>query len=172
MGNFITWLFTDPMSACASVAQATKTCVSVNTVNGTQYAEVFHFYIPWLIFCAVGLLIPLYYAVEGRRRLVKGRTLPVHKYMIDRFMKQLAWLAGVGLVLIAGRAYADATFFAWRFWRYGWALWGVGILVYWVVYLVRHYPEERDAWRNHQILSQYRPEPRARRKNVAKAGTR
>ena len=44
MDKVIAWLFTDPN----------------NTASGTP--ETFHFYLPWMIFCGLGLLIPLYFA--------------------------------------------------------------------------------------------------------------
>lgn len=171
MGNLITWLFTDPMTACTNVTAATKTCVSVSTSNGTQLVEVFHFYLPWIIFCAVGLLVPAYYALEGRRRFVKGNML-LKKHM-NRVMAQVAWLAGVGWFIMGARYALDSSFFAWRFWRYGWLAWGVVLVIYWLVYLVRKFPAERRQYRDYMILSRYVPEPRNKRpKGVAKAGSR
>jgi hypothetical protein len=170
--NIFNWLFTDPFSACAAVNAPSKVCRAVQTVNGTQYTEIFHYYLPWMIVCALGLLIPFYYWAEGRKRFVKGRVLPLYKFMVDKVMTQLAWLAFVGWILMGGRYAADSTFFAWRFWRYAWLAWALGIVIYWAVYFVRKYPAEIRAWRSHQVLSQYVPEPRAKRKNVAKAGTR
>jgi hypothetical protein len=171
MGNFLAWLISDPVSACQSVTSATKNCAAVSTQNGVQYVEVFHFYVPWMIFCALGLLIPFYYAVEGRRRFIKGRVLPLYKYMADRIMTQLAWLSLVGWIIIGARA-ANAQIFSMRFWRYAWAAWAVGLVIYWIVYLVRKHPRERKAYLDHQVLSQYVPESRARRKNAAKASSR
>ena len=167
MGNLFHWLFTDPQTACADATAASKVCASVQGASGQQYVEVFHFYAPWLIFCALGLLIPLYYWLEGRKRLVKGNLLL--KRNCDRFLyNQLPWLALVGFFLIAGRYAADSSFFAWRFWRYAWAGGGVGIAVYWLYYFVRRYPRELNYYRTHRTLSQYVP----KRRSVAKAGSR
>jgi hypothetical protein len=171
MGNLITWLFTDPLTACSSVTAANKVCAAISTSNGTQYVEVFRFYLPWIIFCALGLLIPLYYAAEGRRRFVKGNMLL--KRNMDRVMKQLAWVAGIGWLIMGARYAMDSSFFAWRFWRYAWLAWAVALVIYWGVYLVRRFPAERKQYRDYMILSQYVPEPRNKRtKGVAKAGSR
>ncbi len=61
--NLIQWLFTDPCSA-------TNCVVSTATSPGTP-PETFHFYIPWTIFCIIGVLIPFYYSVEGRKRSLR-----------------------------------------------------------------------------------------------------
>ena len=172
MGNLITWLFTDPLTACTNVTAATKTCVSVTLQDGSkQLVEVFHFYLPWMIVCALALVIPIYYAAEGRRRFVKGHMLL--KKNLDRVMAQVAWVAGVGWVIMGVRYALESSFFAWRFWRYGWLAWGVGLIIYWLVYLVRKFPAERKQYRDYMILSRYVPEPRNKRtKGVAKAGSR
>ncbi|MGZ3630323.1 MAG: hypothetical protein ACXVDN_22015, partial [Ktedonobacteraceae bacterium] len=78
--NLIQWLFTDPCTA-------TNCVVGTATSPGTP-PETFHFYVPWIIFCSLGVLIPFYYSVEGRKRFVKDK--PVIKNMLDRF---LGWLA-------------------------------------------------------------------------------
>src|SRR5229473_5329 len=69
--NLIQWLFTDPFTAA--------------TNGGLSVAEEpFHFYIPWIIFCSLGVLVAFYYSVEGRKRFVKDK--PVIKYMLDRYL--------------------------------------------------------------------------------------
>jgi hypothetical protein len=47
--NLINWLFDDPVTAGSNA--------------GLSRPETFHFYIPWLIFCSVGLLVAFYYSV-------------------------------------------------------------------------------------------------------------
>jgi hypothetical protein len=170
MGNLFQWLFTDPQTACSSASAASSICASIKTANGTQYIEVFHYWIPWIVFVALGLLIPAYYAVEGRRRLVKGRSLPLHKILLDKFMNQLALWAVVAPFIMFGRYALDSSFFAWRLWRYGWLAWGAGIGIYWLVYFARRYHRERDQYLTRQMLGQYVPAPRARRKAVTRAG--
>jgi hypothetical protein len=166
------FLFTDPQSACANVdASATKICVQVRTATGTTAGvEVFHFWIPWIVFTVVVLVGYFYYQLEGRKRFVKGRTLPLNRWILDRIMNQIALLAFVGLFVMASRAYLDATFFAWRFWRYAWLAWGLGIAIYWLVYFVRRYPHDREYQLAQRTNAQYFRPPRSRRKAVAKAG--
>ena len=156
MGNIIKWLFTDAVSAGA------------DTPSGKP--EVFHFYLPWIVFCAAGLIIYFYYWAEGRKRFVKNHAL--HKVLLDKFMNQLALLAFVGPFFIFGRWAMDSTFFQWRVWRYLWLAWGVGIGAYWLVYFVRHYPYHRRNCLTYRTNAQYLPPPRAKRRAPARAGTR
>lgn len=146
MGGFFSWMLDNGWNA------------------DTGAAETFHFWWPWIGFCVLTILVYLYYQVEGRKRFVKGRTLPIHKYNLDKFLNQISLLAFVGLFIIAGRALFVNTFFAYRFWRYSWLAWGAAIGIYWVVYFVRHYADERDAWLAHRRNARYIPRPRAKRK--------
>lgn len=155
MNGLITWLFTDPQTA------------GLNTPSTKP--EVFHFYIPWLIFCALGILLPLYFGLEGRKRFFGSHAL--HKYIMDRIMNQLWPLALVGFVLIGMRAGMDSTLFAWRVWRYAWALWGAGLAIYWLYYFAFRYAGDRAWYRNKRTLEKYYPQPRAKRR-AAKAGAR
>ncbi|GAC1566767.1 MAG: hypothetical protein NVS3B14_10670 [Ktedonobacteraceae bacterium] len=158
--NLINWLFTDPCTATNCVAAASGT--------SAVPPETFHYYLPWLIFCGLGMLIPFYYSVEGRKRFVKNN--PVVKYMLDRYLGWLAIISITALPLIFSRAYLYEYFFAWRVWRY---LWLVGLLVWailWVIYLVRKYPRERDAFLAEKNRKQYIP--KSNRRNKAKAASR
>src|SRR5260221_11105535 len=83
--NLIQWLFTDPCTA-------TNCVVGTSTAAGTP-PETFHFYIPWLIFCSVGVLLCFYYSVEGRKRFVKNKQ--VIKYMLDRV---LCWFHVISMI--------------------------------------------------------------------------
>jgi hypothetical protein len=136
----------------------------------TGAAETFHFWWPWIGFCVGALVLYFYYLLEGRKRFVKGRTLPIHKYILDRVSNQVALLAFVGLFIIAGRALFVNTFFAYRFWRYGWLAWGAALAVYWLVYFIRHYHDDAARWIAHQTNARYIPQPRARRKATSRAG--
>ena len=125
--NLVQWLFTDPCSATFCTAPSSGS-------SGTP-AETFHFYIPWLIFCSLGVLIAFYYSVEGRKRFFKSK--PIIKGMLDRYLGWLAIICIIGYPLIFARAYLYEYFFAWRVWRY---LWLLGLLVWavlWILYLVR-----------------------------------
>src|SRR5229473_8238688 len=140
--NLIQWLFTDPFTA------ATNGGLSVPE-------EPFHFYVPWIIFCSLGVLIAFYYSVEGRKRFVKDK--PVVKYMFDRFLGWFAIICIIGFPLIFARAFLYEFFFAWRFWRY---LWLAGLLAWaiiWIVYLVRKFPEEQANFESYKKREQYTP---------------
>jgi hypothetical protein len=154
--NLYHWLFDTPADAGANA--------------GLSGSEPFHFYIPWLIFCLAGILIWFYYTVEGRKRFVK--SMPVTKYMFDRFLGWFAVICFIGLPLIFSRAYLDAYFFAWRFWR---VLWGAGILAWgivWLVYLTRKYPQERANFIAYQNQQRYVPKAKSSNKRKTKALTR
>lgn len=153
MDKIVAWLFTDPVSAGAS------------TPSG--HPEVFHYYLPWMIFCGLGLLLPLYYALEGRRRFFGHHTL--HKYLMTKFMNQLWPLALVGWILIGARYGLDSSLFAWRVWRYGWLVWLAIIAVYWGLYFTRHYSRHLERHRLDLVNSQYIPQPKAK-KRTARAG--
>ncbi len=140
--NLIQWLFTDPFTA------ATNGGLSVPE-------EPFHFYVPWLIFCSLGVLIAFYYSVEGRRRFFKN--MPIIKYMLDRYIGWFSVICVLGYPLIFARAYLDAYFFAWRFWRYLWLAALVVWAITWIVYLIRKYPRERAEFLAYQNRQQYIP---------------
>lgn len=155
MSHIISWLFTDPQTAGA------------NTASGKP--EVFHYYVPWIIFCSLGLVLPAYYWLEGRRRLFGSHTL--HKYLLDKFMTQIAWIAFVGWFAIGARWALDGSLFSYRFWRYAWALWFAVVIVRWLVYMIRKYPTEIKQYRQYRTQQQYMPLPKSRRtgRTVARA---
>lgn len=145
--NLINWLFTDPCTA--------TNCVDATSTTPATPPETFHFYIPWLIFCSIGLLIAFYYSVEGRKRFFKKN--PVAKYMLDRYLGWFAIICLLGYPLIFSRAYLYEYFFAWRFWRY---LWLLGLLIWaalWALYLIRKYPQEHANYLAYQNRKQYIP---------------
>ena len=157
MNHIVQWLFTDPISA------------GTNTQSGNE--EQFHFYLPWIIFCALGLLIPFYYWIEGRKRFFGSHTL--HKYILDKMMNQLALLAFAGPLLMFGRRYMDSSLFSWRVWRYGWLLWGAILIVYWTIYFIRTYPQQIAEYRRYRTMQKYVPQPKTKRdRKPAKAGAR
>lgn len=146
--NLIQWLFTDPYTAAT---------------NGglTVPEEPFHFYIPWLVFCTLGILITFYYSVEGRRRFVRDK--PLIKYMLDRYLGWLAVICIIGYPLIFARYALDQYFFAWRIWRYLWLASLVAWAITWIVYLVRTYPKERANMKAYQNRQQYVPKSSKRK---------
>ncbi|MBV9020461.1 MAG: hypothetical protein JO125_06425 [Chloroflexi bacterium] len=147
--NLYHWLFDDPYTA-----------------TGTGTPEVFHFVVPWLIFCCAGLLLAFYYSVEGRKRFFKQK--PLIKYMLDRYLGWLAIICFIGLPLIFSRVFLDAYFFAWRAWRYLWLLGLLAWAVTWIVYLVRKYPQERANYLAYQNRQKYMP----KEKRKARAASR
>lgn len=155
MQGVLNWLFTDPITA------------GNRTASGNP--EQFHFYLPWIIFCSLAILIPFYYGMEGRKRFFGAHGL--NKYIFDRIMNQLWPLGLVGFVLIAMRAYFTGTLFQDRFWRYGWALWAVGLAIYWMYYFAARYGRDLAWYRNKRTLEKYYPKPRAKRR-PARAGAR
>ena len=145
--NLIHWLFDDPVTAGSSA--------------GLSGPEPFHFYIPWIIFCSLGVLLAFYYSVEGRKRFFKSK--PIVKYMLDRYLGWLAIICIIGYPLIFSRAYLAPYFFAWRAWRY---LWLVSLLVWaiiWAIYLIRKYPKERANYLAYQKQQQYIPKGNRRK---------
>jgi uncharacterized membrane protein len=150
--NLIQWLFTDPFTAAANAGQSGE--------------EPFHFYVPWLIFCSLGVLITFYYSVEGRKRFFKNK--PLIKYMLDRYLGWFAVICVLGYPIIFARAYLDAYFFAWRFWRYLWLAALVAWAITWIVYLIRKYPKERADFKAYQNRQQYVPKSSKRKVTSSK----
>lgn len=155
MDHIIQFLFTDPQTAGAK------------TAGGKP--EVFHYYVQWAIVCGLGLLIPLYYWLEGRKRFFGSNALS--KYILDKMMNQLALFAFIGPFIMFGRWALDSSFFSWRIWRYGWALWGVALVVYWLYFFIARYPDMNRAYKRQRTLERYMPQPKPRRK-TARAGAR
>ncbi|MBF6592526.1 MAG: hypothetical protein IVW57_18600 [Ktedonobacterales bacterium] len=150
MDKIISWL-TDEMSTGTAAPGTTP--------------ERFHFYIPWLVFCLLGLLAWFYYTREGRRRFFGRHTL--HKALLDRFMPHLAVLATVGLLLLGAR-YAGVSVFAWRLWRYAWALWAVAFFGYWAYYLATKYRAHLAAYNWQRTHERYLPQPNPKRQRTAR----
>ncbi len=150
MGAIIQWLFTDPATAGG---------------NGPNGTEQFHFYLPWLIFCALGLLIPFYYWVEARKRFFKKNVL--NKRLMDKYMNKLLIIALVGWPILGARFLLDNSPLAWRAWRYIWLIWLAVVAFRLIFYLVARYPEERRDYLRNARLLQYFPKPSAPK---AKAG--
>ncbi len=156
MGDIIKWLFTDPVTAG----------------GGLTGTEQFHFYLPWIIFCALGLLVPFYYWVEGRKRFFKKNVL--NKRLMDKYMNKWVIMALVGWPLIGARFLLDSTPLSWRAWRYIWLIWVGVVIVRLVFYLVVKYPDERADYLRNARLLEYFPKPRDTKgkPREAKAGRR
>jgi hypothetical protein len=159
MSNIIQWLFTDPVTAESNVS---------NAPSGA--AEPFHFWVPWIIFCVLGLVIWAYYWLEGRRRFFGGHAL--NKYVLDKITNQLALFSFVAFFIMFGRWALDNTFFADRFWRYAWLAWGVGYLVYWGYFFAFKYPDMLRDYRRRRTMEKYIPQPKHKKAKTARAATR
>lgn len=155
MPGIIQWLFTDP-----------------TTAGGADGPEAFHFFLPWIIFCGLGILIPFYYWVEGRKRFFKKNVL--NKQLMDKYMNKWVVIALVGWPLIGARAYLDSTPLAWRVWRWAWLIWVAVVAVRLIYYLIAKYPEERQDYLRNARLLEYFPKPRETKSKSreAKAGRR
>jgi uncharacterized membrane protein len=156
--NLIQWLFTDPCTATGS------SC----TAGAVPPPETFHFLIPWTIFCIIGVLIPFYYYVEGRKRFVKDKHAV--KNMLDRFLGWLAIICILGFPLIFARIFLYEYFFAWRVWRY---LWLAGLLAWaivWIVYLIRKFPREKAYYLEKEKRDKYIPKS-SKSKNARRKAT-
>jgi hypothetical protein len=141
MGAIIQWLFTDPVTA-----------------GGAKGTETFHFYVPWIIFCGLGLLVPFYYWAEARKRFFKKNLL--NKGLLDKYLNKWVIIALVGWPLIGARWLLDSTPLAWRFWRYLWLIWVVEVCVRLVYYLIAKYPDVRQDYLRNARLLEYFPKPR------------
>jgi len=150
--NLIQWLFTDPVTAGANVGAK---------------SEVFHFYAPWIVFCAGSLLAWGYYNVEGRKRLFSGGAL--WRSILDRMLNHLALIALVGFIIIFFR-WSEAGIFSWRVWRYLWLLWVAIFSGRWAVYFMFKFREERDSYQAYRTHQKYVPQPKSKR--TARAGAR
>jgi len=159
MNHLIQWLFTDPVTAESSVA---------NAPSGA--AEPFHFWIPWIVFCVLGLVIWAYYWLEGRRRFFGGHAL--NKYVLDKITGQLALFSFVAFFIMFGRWALDNTFFADRFWRYAWLAWGMGYLVYWGYFFAFKYPDMLRDYRRRRTMEKYIPQPKPKKAKTARAAAR
>lgn len=152
MEKIIGWLTSDCSTGVAPCGTSTTT------------PETFHFALPWLIFCVLGLLTWFYYTREGRKRFFGGHTL--NKALLDKFTAYLWPLCLVGLILLGTRV-AGMAVFGLRLWRYLWALWAVGLFGYWAYYLATKYRQHLAAhnWQRTQerYIPQPKPKPRQRR---------
>ena len=159
--NLLQWLFTDPCTA--------TNCVAASGTTPGVPPETFHFYVPWLILCGLGVLIPFYYSVEGRKRFVKDK--PVVKSMLDRFLGWFAIICIIGFPLIFARAYLYQYFFAWRFWRFLWLAALLAWLILLIIYLVRKFPKEQANYVAYRKRGQYIPKSSKSKNTRRKAAT-
>ena len=149
MGNLIAWLFTDP---------ATE---GVNSPSGLPTSMNFT---PWLILVALGLLLPIYYNLEGRKKIpwIKNHTI-WKQYILDRMMAQLVPWALTGGIILAFRFGLTSSFFAWRIWQVLWVGWLAALVIYWIYYFIRIYPSHIVAFEKQKELSKFLPSSNRRR---------
>lgn len=133
---------------------------------GGAGAPPFRFFLPWMIFCTLGLLIPFYYRQEGRKRFFGSHAL--NKYLLDKFTNYLWPLALVGWILLGAR-FAQVAIFGLRVFRYLWLLWAVILFGYWAYYLVFRYRGQLRAYQHQRTLERYIPQPRAKHRRTVRA---
>ena len=155
MNKVFQFLFTTPIDAGA------------NTASGK--AEVFHYWIPWIVFTVAIYVIWAYYQAEGRKRFFGSNAL--HKHIADRMTKQVGIAAIVAPFLMFGRL-ADSSLFSWRAWRYGWLVWLACIAIYWLYYFAFKYRDEAASYKQYLTNQRYIPQPRGKRRSARAAGVR
>ena len=148
MGNLIAWLFTDPYTEGTNAGLPGATPINLT---------------PWLILIGIGLLLPIYYKAEGRRRMPFIKDNGVRKYFLDGMSDQLIAWAMVGLPVIFFRWALNQSFFSWRIWHVAWVAWLVGIVIYWVYYFIRVYPSHKFAYAKQIERSKFLPTSKSRR---------
>jgi hypothetical protein len=149
MGNLVYWLFTDP---------ATE---GLNSPTGLPTPMN---YLPWLVLVGVlGLLLPIYYKIEGRRKIPTIKNHRVRKYFLDRMSDQLIPWAIAGLVILGFRVALTSSFFAWRIWHVLWIGWLAAIVIYWIYYFIRIYPSHMVGFEKQKELSKFMPGSNRRR---------
>ena len=148
--NLIQWLFTSPADA----------------TGDPVHPEKFHFYIQWLVFNTALIAAWFYYQVEGRRRFFSSHY--VHRRILDKMLNQLAIFAAVGYIVLAFRYAATSSLLGDRFWRYGWLVWGLVLVIYWAVYFVRSYRDDVAGYREYLTRQQYVSPPKAKQAKRAR----
>ncbi len=149
MGNLIPWLFTDP---------ATE---GLNSTSGQPTPMNFFW---WLLLLGVlGVLFPLYYHFEGRKKIPSIKNHRVRKYFLDRMEAQLVPWAIAGFVVLGFRYALTTSFFAWRIWHVLWIGWLVVIVLYWIYYFIRIYPSHMVGFEKQKELSKFVPGSNRRR---------
>jgi hypothetical protein len=151
MGNLFAWLFTDPATEGANAGLSGPTPMN---------------FTPWLILAGLALLIPIYYSLEGRRKIPGLKDHGVWKYILDRMTNQLWPWALVGAAVLFFRWAFTSSFFAWRIWHVAWIGWLIGLVVYWIYYFVRVYPGHMLAYQKRAEHSKYLPSSKRRAAGV------
>ena len=127
------------------------------TARGDMTPPTFN-YAPWLIIDALALIIPIYYGLEGRRKIPFIKNNPVLKqYVFDPMFNppQLPVWAMVGFIVMGGE-FLD-SFFSWHFWLVLWLGWGAGLVIYWLNYFIREHPQHMVNFARYQERAKYFP---------------
>ncbi len=148
MGNLFAWLFTDPATEGANAGLSGATPMN---------------FTPWIILVVIALLIPIYYALEGRRKIPGLKDHGVWKYILDRMTNQIWPWAFVGIAVLFFRWSFTTSFFAWRIWMVAWVAWALGLVAYWIYYFIRQYPGHMVAYQKRAELSKFLPNSNRRR---------
>lgn len=121
--------------------------------------------IPWAVFCALSILVPIYYFNEGRKRFFGSHTL--NKWALDRLMNQI-WPLGLVGGIVIGAAVAEMSLFSWPLWHFLWALWLLALVGYWVYYFGFKYRGHLSAYRYERTKQRYMPPPKPKKASGAR----
>jgi hypothetical protein len=99
------------------------------------------------------------------RRLSKGNRL--HRTLLHRYGSWLGWLGGVGLLVLAIR-YADIQLFSKRIWTVLDLFAILAVIIHYVWYRVRRYPDDLALYREEERRSRHLP-PAQRGRIMARA---
>lgn len=133
---------------------------SLVPASGAADPSVVHYLIPWIVFCALALFVPIYYGLEGRKRFFGSHRL--NKWALDRFFNQLWPLGLVGFILI-GAVAGDMSLFSWPLWHALWAVWALILFGYWAYYFAFRYREHLAGYRDQRTKQRYMPSPKPKR---------
>jgi len=123
MGNFLQWLFSDPL-----------------TSGGGTDPQPFPYYALWLVLIGITLLVPAYYVAEGRRRIPWIKDHMVWKQLVlDRMVQHVAWWGGIAGIVVLFRFISPSTPFAWPIWFGVLFIWAAVIVGYWLYYFIRRH---------------------------------
>ncbi len=149
MGNYLQWLFTDPLTAGGGTTQ-----------------QPFPYYTLWFVLIGITILVPLYYWLEGRRRITWIKDHYVWKQQVlDRLTQHIAWWGGIAAVVLAFRYISPSTPFAWPIWFGLLFAWAAVIIGYWLYYFIRHHNGHLVAFERQRERQKFlKPMNRAKRR--------
>jgi hypothetical protein len=90
------------------------------------------------VLIGITLLVPLYYELEGRKRIPWIKDHMVWKQLVlNRLMVHVAWWGGIAGFVVLFRFISPSTPFAWPIWFGVLFIWAAVIVGYWLYYFIR-----------------------------------